>query len=104
MWDVSYCDFDSSVDLNFTEKVNEVTLSYISVISLELYTLKLCTYASVTAGREVSTEDLGSTIVPCLLFSFSSFSCLLFSFSSFSQYAFAGNWQYYKGNMNLQNQ
>lgn len=51
-------------------------MSYISSISLESYTPELCAQSSVTVNREVNTEDLGSIIVPCLLFSFSSFSCI----------------------------
>lgn len=62
IWDIPCSDFDcdSSVDLNFTEKVNEVTMSYIGIISLDFYTLEFCIYAFMTVGREDNTEDSGS--------------------------------------------
>lgn len=95
---MSCSDFDdSSVALNFIETVNEVTLSYIGITSLDFYTPEFHTYALITVGREDNAEDSSSIIIPCLLFSFS-------SFFFFSQYTLAGNWQHCKDNMNLQNQ
>lgn len=66
-------DYDSSVALNLTETVNEVTLSYTGITSLNFYTLEFRTYAFLTVGREDNTEDSSSIIISCLLFSFSSF-------------------------------
>lgn len=52
IWDVSYGDFDSFVDLNFTEKVSKCTLSYINFFFGVIYSRVM--YLAICNCRQTS--------------------------------------------------